>query len=120
MLPSGLVLVTGPFKVNGVPVRRVNPRYVIATSVAVDLAGVDASKFGDDYFARPKKPKTPKSLELKAPEEAPRVVPDERKADQEQLDASLLKNLTKTPLLKSYLRARFSRKKGQHPHEMVF
>lgn len=38
-LGQGVLLVTGPFKVNGVPLRRVNARYVIATSARVDLKG---------------------------------------------------------------------------------
>jgi len=55
-LPSGLLLITGPYKVNGVPVRRVNQAYVIATSTHVDIAGLKVpKKFNDEYFRRPKK-----------------------------------------------------------------
>jgi len=63
-LPSGLLLVTGPFKINGVPLRRVNQAYVIATSTKVDVSSlkVDA-KFNDDYFRRPKKEKKKKTQE---------------------------------------------------------
>ena len=51
-LPSGLLLVTGPHKVNGVPVKRVNQTYTITTSTRVNLAGVDVSKVNDATFAR--------------------------------------------------------------------
>src|SRR4051812_14298851 len=46
-LDQGVLLVTGPFKINGVPLRRVNARYVIATSQKVDLKGVDDKKLGE-------------------------------------------------------------------------
>lgn len=49
---------TGPFKANGVPLRRVNARYVIATSQKVDLSGVDSKVLDkvsvEGYFSRGK------------------------------------------------------------------
>lgn len=42
----------GPFKVNGVPLRRVNQAYVIATSTKVDVSSVDVAKYADAYFKR--------------------------------------------------------------------
>lgn len=39
-LDSGLPLITGPFKVNNVPLRRVNQAYIIATSTKLDLPAV--------------------------------------------------------------------------------
>jgi large subunit ribosomal protein L6e len=42
-LASGNLLVSGPYAINGVPLKRVNPSYVIATSTKVALDGVTAN-----------------------------------------------------------------------------
>ena len=39
---------------NGVPLRRVNQAYVIATSTTVDVSGADVSAIDDAFFAREK------------------------------------------------------------------
>lgn len=44
--------IAGPFKINGVPLRRVNQSYVIATSTKIDISGVNLDKFDDRYFAK--------------------------------------------------------------------
>lgn len=52
-LSSGLLLVTGPLKFNGCPLRRIEPIYVIATKTKLDLAGVKVSPgLNDAFFKR--------------------------------------------------------------------
>ena len=53
-LTSGLLLVTGPYKVNGVPLKRVNQAYTLTTSTKVSIAGVDVAKVEDALFKKEK------------------------------------------------------------------
>merc|ERR1712087_317839 len=117
-LPSGLLLVTGPYAVNGIPLRRVNQAYVIATSTKVDVSKANVAKFGDEYFGKPKTPK--KKGEFFEAEEQKSELSSEKKADQVAVDGALMKAIEKTPLMAKYLKARFSLSKGQAVHKMKF
>lgn len=119
-LPSGLLLVTGPFKLNGVPLRRVNQAYVIATSTKVDVSKVDTSKFDDGYFrAAEKKQRSARGEEeFFAQEEKKKELPAEYIANQKAVDAGLLSALSDD--LKGYLSTRFTLRAGDRPHLMKF
>ncbi|KCV72810.1 50S ribosomal protein L6e [Fonticula alba] len=119
-LNSGLLVVSGPFKVNGVPLRRVNPAYVIATSTKVDISGVNTEKFTDEYFKRPADTKTRGAEDFFAQHKETTQIDAGRIADQKETDKALLAAINKTPLLKGYLGAKFTLSKGQFPHAMKF
>lgn len=120
-LEDNTLLVSGPFKVNGVPLRRVNARYVIATSTRINVSGVDAKKFGVAYFTREKKAKDAVTEEeFFGDKEGKKEVKAERVADQKEVDAVILAELKKQPLLKKYIAATFSLKNGDKPHLLKF
>ncbi|CAN6703094.1 unnamed protein product [Malus baccata var. baccata] len=121
-LSSGLLLVTGPFKINGVPLRRVNQSYVIGTSTKIDICGVNVDKFDDKYFAKEVRAKKKKGEGefFEAEKEDKNVLPQEKKEDQKAVDTPLINSIEKIADLKTYLAARFSLKQGMKPHELVF
>merc|ERR1719213_577790 len=61
-LEGGLLLVTGPYSVNGVPLKRVSQRYVIATSTKVDVKSVDVKNITDARFGREKSAKKERNV----------------------------------------------------------
>jgi large subunit ribosomal protein L6e len=125
-LGSGLLLVTGPFKLNGVPIRRINQAYVIATKTKIDLGDFKVeSRINDRYFKKTdKKQKARAEMEKKffegkknfnkemkkkasarggkaikhkkARRLGPAGVPDYRKEDQKNIDKVVLKAIRKT------------------------
>lgn len=115
-LDSGLLLVSGPFKVNGVPARRVNQAYVIATSTKVAVpADLKLDKFTDTFFKKAEKSK--KSGEMFEQAAAPALTQEYLTA-QKEVDAALTKAIS--PEVTAYLSARFSLQDGDRPHLMKF
>ncbi|KAK4693277.1 large subunit ribosomal protein L6e, partial [Phenoliferia sp. Uapishka_3] len=120
-LEGGLLLVTGPFKINGVPVRRVNQTYCIATSTKVDLAGLEVdAKFNDAYFAKPAAANRAGTEASFFKDGEKKVFPAEKAADQKNLDKAVLAAVAKTPNLAKYLGATFGLTNGQYPHLLKF
>mmetsp|Transcript_12182 Transcript_12182/g.24295 ORF Transcript_12182/g.24295 Transcript_12182/m.24295 type:complete len:185 (+) Transcript_12182:116-670(+) len=123
-LESGLLLVSGPYKVNGVPLRRVNQAFVIATSTKIDVSSVNVpAEITDAYFARSKTAKqdgTVETAETGTGAVVPKAYLEKRKADQAAVDGALMAAVEKVELMKEYLGSKFSLSKYDRPHLMKF
>merc|ERR1712168_979092 len=124
-LASGLLLVTGPFRINRCPLRRINQIYVIATKTKIDIAGVKLPEnLNDDYFKRMKFKKSKNAEgDIFDTKKESYSVTEERKKDQIEVDTQILtaiKNNPEKKLLTGYLGAMFSLKNHQYPHKMIF
>lgn len=123
-LPSGLLLVTGPFKLNGVPLKRVDQSYVIATSTKIDISSISAAdlELDEKIFKNTQKSASKGFFEDKEAEATPvkHVVNEKVKAACATIDAKLTAAIKQVPSLSSYLKSSFSLKKGQAPHAMKF
>jgi len=120
-LQSGLILVTGPYKINGCPLRRFNQAYVIATSTKIDISKVNTKAINDDFFKKERKEKTKKDGEEFFKEEEKKVpVSAERKKVQHEIDDQIKPIVNATKNLYHYLNAKFSLTRGQYPHQLSF
>lgn len=124
-LPSGLLLVTGPFTLNGVPLRRIHQNFVIATSTVVDISSIKIpSHINDKYFKRIKPKRTKKEDgEIFTAKKEPYKASEQRKTDQKDLDKQLLSALKKNKegvLIRKYLCTMFGLRSSQYPHRMKF
>ncbi|GAA5881624.1 hypothetical protein JCM8547_003599 [Rhodosporidiobolus lusitaniae] len=121
-LDSGLLLVTGPFRINGVPLRRVNQAYVIATSTKVDVSSVQVEeKINDAYFTKDSKvSRKGKEGEFFGEGAEKKAFPADKAADQKAVDKAVLAAVASTPNLAKYLAATFGLSKGQFPHLLKY
>lgn len=123
-LASGLLLVTGPFKLNGCPLRRINQNYVIGTGAKIDISKVNVPQnLNDAFFNRIKQKKQKKEGEIFDTKKEQYKVNDERKKAQLDVDKQLLtaiKGNQDKKMLLQYLRTRFALTNKQYPHKMKF
>ena len=126
-LASGNLLVTGPYAINGIPLRRVNPAYVIATSTKVSVDGVKANI--DDSFFKKSRRYTKNELKnasetrqknVETGNEANAKWSAELKNVQKTVDASLIESIKKVEHLRAYLGTRFTISNSTRPHELRF
>lgn len=120
-LTSGLLLVTGPYKLNGVPLKRVNRAYVIPTKTSVklpNLPGLD--KLNDELFKERVKVERSQGNFFEEPEKKKQRITEGRRTAQTNVDVEVTKVVKSTPLLKEYLQNRFSLKNNDKPHLMQF
>ncbi|VVC24427.1 60S ribosomal protein L6E,Ribosomal protein L2 domain 2,Translation protein SH3-like domain [Cinara cedri] len=127
-LDTGLLLITGPFILNSIPLRRVHQGHVIATKTKLDISSVQIPEEVDDkYFKRillKKKPKKGDSSKILFVQKNKTYRPTEkRKSDQKLVDKQILDILKKHPDRKTflmYLASTFGLKSNQYPHRMQF
>merc|ERR1719347_849876 len=121
-LSSGLLLVSGPYHLNGCPLRRINQRYVIATKTKLDIKAVKVpERVNDEYFKRQKVKKAKSSDgDIFNSKKEVYSVSEERKEDQTAVDKQILDVIRQNPekkLLFGYLGAMFSLSNNQFPHK---
>lgn len=122
---TNLLLVTGPYKVNGVPLKRVNAAYVLPTNTKLNLNANVADKINDDFFKKVevKRAKDKDFFEKDFVEDPAakkaRITP-ERVNAQNEIDVVVKKAVDEIPEMKGYLRNRFALKNGDKPHLMKF
>jgi large subunit ribosomal protein L6e len=119
-LNSGLLLVTGPYNVNGVPLKRVNQAYVIATRTKVNVNSAIplVEKLDEKKFFAVNDVERKSFFEDNA--EKSKRIPEERKTLQKNVDTKVLEVVKSVPHLKHYLANRFALKNGDKPHSMLY
>jgi len=126
-LESGLILVCGPMRVNGCPMRRVDQRYIIATKTSIDISSVKIpDSVNDDLFKRTINNKATKKSSLFSNEKKDKekyAPSEERKkltAEVESQVIAVIEKLPDTQTMFKYICSKFFLQNGDYPHKMIF
>ena len=121
LVNSGLLLVTGPYQLNGVPLRRVHAKSVIKTETTLPIPEQFEipENINDSYFSQPKVKRKKVDDILRENSETVKIE-EERKIVQKNIDSMLLSSISDVPYLKDYLKQKFSLSKSQLPHKLLF
>ena len=119
-LTSNLLLVTGPYKYNGVPLKRVNAAYVLPTNTVLKVDAKVADSVKDALFTKIEiDRKSEKDFFVEDKVKKDRITEEKKKA-QNDVDTQVKKAVDEVPMMKEYLRNRFALKNGDKPHLMKF
>ena len=119
-LESGLLLVTGPYKLNGVPLKRVNQAYVLPTSTKINIDAKVAEDVTDKLFVKVAVERKQEKDFFEKDEDKKKRITKERTDAQVKVDTEVLKQIKTVDMLKDYLKCRFALKSGDKPHLMKF
>ena len=119
-LESNLLLVTGPYKYNGVPLKRVNAAYVLPTNTKLKINEDVAKNVNDKVFDRVKIERKKEEDFFEDNEKKKGRITEDKKKLQNEVDTVVKKAVDEVPMMKEYLRNRFALKNGDKPHLMKF
>ena len=119
-LESNLLLVTGPYKYNGVPLKRVNAAYVLPTNTKINIKPEIAKNVDEKIFERVEIDRKKEEDFFVDEKKKKERITEHRKKIQTEVDTEVKKAVDAVPMMKEYLRNRFALKNGDKPHLMKF
>ena len=119
-LESNLLLVTGPYRYNGVPLKRVNAAYVLPTNTKLNVNAEVARNVNDKSFSKIEIERKKEEDFFEDGKKKRERITEDRKKLQTEVDTAVKTAVYEVPMMKEYLINRFALKNGDKPHLMKF